>query len=93
MPFALLRELIAEATFDSADHAYRLTVTATNDRSDGGEPAIAAALDPVIDPALAAVDAINAIADDTVEDFDAQPTAYRVRTPMLDPSIAATPPR
>jgi hypothetical protein len=53
------------------------------------------------DHAEAAIDELDAIDvdlgadgdDDTVDDFEAQPTAYRVRTAALDTQIATLPPR
>jgi hypothetical protein len=45
--------------------------------------------------APAALDAveIELDVDDTVDDFEAQPTAYRVRTQGLDSVLATLPPR
>jgi hypothetical protein len=114
----------AEPAADTADDdaAYRLTVTATNDRSDCAfvvdsptQPTIALdksaqdtpgfprtdhhadrAVDRALDGAIAALDhelTDAALADDPVDDFDAQPTAYRVRTTSLDSLLATLPPR
>lgn len=122
---------LAEGTIDdSAEHAepaveptieqiaYRLTVTATNDRGDCAlvvdsptqpttvldrtaqdahaftrtDHPVDAVRTPALDAAIGALD-VELDADDTVDDFEAQPTAYRVRTLTLDSVLASLPPR